>query len=211
MVEISNKLPSTLLVQTLHKDPIAMQLFHHYMKSVQAYINPVLEDVHSKHVRDTDTLNVISNRPAIPYRNKTNCCLMSTVPFTMSFKRVTWNYCERSHSEEAPYGVCSAVKRDIARTDFNYWQSHRDVNKGLYSKTQTSVEQTEESDNETFKTTLTLSVQPVTGIINTHQVLSSFPGEIVYREVSCVGTYPKCAPFTNKQNKTKGFWKCFTD
>lgn len=140
MAEINNKLPSALLLHTHHKDPRAMQLFDNYKETVWAYINTILEDVHSKHVRDIDRLYVISNRPAIPYRNETNCYVMSTVPFTMSTKHVTWNYCERSHSEEAPDGVCGAVKRDIVHADLRLLETSQRVYEVLHSKTQTSVE-----------------------------------------------------------------------
>lgn len=140
MVEINNNLPSTLLLHTHHKDPRARQLFDHYKKTVWAYINPFLEDVYSKHVGDIETLYAIANRPVILYSNKTNCYLMSTVPFTMSTKHVTWNYCERSHSEEAPDGVWGAVKRDIAHADLRLLAISQRVYEGLYSKTRTSVE-----------------------------------------------------------------------
>ena len=35
------------------------------------------------------------------------------------------------------------------------------------------------------------SVRPVTGISTTHQVLSIFPGKIVYRDLSCFCQFPQ--------------------
>lgn len=65
---------------------------------------------------------------------------MSTVPFTMGFKHVTWNYSEMSHGKGAPDGVGGAIKRmaDVHIQSGSDLQSPRDVYEFLSSKTQTS-------------------------------------------------------------------------
>ncbi|KAK0139205.1 PiggyBac transposable element-derived protein 4 [Merluccius polli] len=138
----------------------------HDKRAVWAHIKPVLEDLKSKQVRDIDTLHVISDGPVTQYRNKTNCYLMSTVPFTMGFKHVTWNYSERSHGKGALDGVGGAVKRmaDMHVQSGNDLQSPRDVYEFLASKMQTNVKfkWIEESDIEPYDNMLPPTVRPVT-------------------------------------------------
>lgn len=109
MAEITNKLLAILQLHTHHKGSQSLATLspplRHDKRAVWAHIKPVLEYVKSKHVRDTDTLHVISNGPITQYRNKTSCYLMSTVPFKMGFKHLSWNYLERPHGKEAPDGV----------------------------------------------------------------------------------------------------------
>ena len=57
-----------------------------------------------------DTLHVLSVDPVTQYRNKANCYLLSSVPYTWGLKHITWNYSERAHGKGAPDGVGGAVK-----------------------------------------------------------------------------------------------------
>ncbi|KAJ8378659.1 hypothetical protein AAFF_G00237830 [Aldrovandia affinis] len=52
-----------------------------------------------------DTLHIISDGPITQHHNKTNCYLMSQLPFTWCFKNVTWNFSEKTHGKGAPDGV----------------------------------------------------------------------------------------------------------
>lgn len=133
---------------------------------------------------------------------------MSTLPFTMGFKHVTWNYSERSHGKGAPDGVGGAVERmaDMHVQSGYDFHSPRDVYEFLSSKTQTSVKfkWIEEADIETFDKMLPPSVRPVTGILNTHQVWSSSPGVIMYRDVSRFPNLNWMTPLRKKISAQKG-------
>lgn len=175
----------------------------HDERAVWAHIKPLLEDVRYEHPH-IDTLQVISDGPVTQYRNKTNCFLMSQVPFPMGFKRLTWNFTERAHGKGAPDGVGGAVKRmaDMHVASGNDLQSPRDVYDFLSSKEETTVKfrWIEESDIEIYDKMLPSSVQPVSGILRTHQVLSPSPGVILYRDLSCFCEYPnECACYNPKR------------
>ncbi len=167
----------------------------HDERAVWAHIMPVLEDVMLEHKQAIDILHVISDGPVTQYRNKTNCFLLSQVPFTMGFKHVTWNFSERSHGKGAPDGVGGAVKRTADKYVLrgSDLQSPRDFYQFLSSQTETSVKfkWIEESDIEAYDKLLPPSVKPVTGILGTHQVLSSSPGVILHRDLSCFCSYPE--------------------
>lgn len=76
----------------------------HDERAVWAHLRPVLEDIKGKKPSLT-TLHCMSDGPVTQYRNKKNFYLLSTVPFLMGFKEVTWNFSEKSHGKGAPDGV----------------------------------------------------------------------------------------------------------
>ena len=86
------------------------QSLRHDERAVWAHIKPVLEDFKAKSDHDIDTLHILSDGPATQYRNCTNCFLLSTVPYTLGFTKITWNFSERSHGKGAPDGVSGALK-----------------------------------------------------------------------------------------------------
>lgn len=58
-----------------------------------------------------DHTTCMSDGPITQYRNKNNFYLLSTVPFLMGFKEVTWNFSEKSHGKGALDGVGGSIKR----------------------------------------------------------------------------------------------------
>lgn len=116
---------------------------------------------------------------------------MSTVPFKMGFKHLSWNYLERPHGKEAPDGV--AVQS-------NKWPTFMQrvaMICNLYVNVKFNW--IEESGIDIFDRMLPPSVRPVTGILSTHQVLPSCSGGILYRNLSCFCTYPKvCSCYKKK-------------
>ena len=87
------------------------QSLRHDERAVWAHIKPVIDDFRRRHENAIDTLHVLSDRPATQYQNRSNCFLMSSSPYTWGFKRVTWNFSERSHGNGAPDGLGGVLKR----------------------------------------------------------------------------------------------------
>lgn len=87
------------------------QSLRHDERAVWAHIKPVIEDFKAKSDHEIDTLHILSDGPATQYRNRANCFLLSSIPYSWGFKMVTWNFSERSHAKGAPDGVGRALKR----------------------------------------------------------------------------------------------------
>lgn len=142
-----------------------------------------------------DTLHVLSDGPVTQYRNRANCYLLSSVPYTWGLKQITWNYSERAHGKGAPDGVGGAVKR-MADNHVHGGQdlkSPKDVYEFLVQKEVTNIrfKWIEEADIQVFDEMLPPSVPKVPGILNTHQILSFSVGEIFYRDLSCFCKFPE--------------------
>ena len=159
------------------------QGLRHDERAVWAHIKPVIDDFRRRHENAIDTLHVLSDRPATQYQNRSNCFLMSSIPYTWGFKRVTWNFSERSHGKGTSDGLGGVLKRkaDMHVLGGSDLQKPSD----MYEYLQKSSENVTRMDEM-----LPPSVRPLTGISSTHQVLSFSPGNIFYRDLSCFCQYP---------------------
>ena len=107
---------------------------------------------------------------------------MSTVPFTWGFQCLTWNYSERGHGKGAPDGVGACVKRMADQAvqrgaDFDFLSSKEEMKiqiKWIH-----------------FDKLLPPVLPAVKGILGTHQIYCTTPGEVFHRAVSCFCSYPK--------------------
>ena len=118
---------------------------------------------------------------------------MSSIPYTWGFKRVTWNFSERSHGKGAPDGVGGVLKRkaDMHVLGGSDLQTPRDLYEYLQKSSENvTIMWVEEEQISTMDEMLPPSVRPVTGISSTHQVLSFAPGKIFYRDLSCFCQHP---------------------
>lgn len=82
----------------------------HDERAIWAHLKPVLQNMREQNPSIT-TLHCMSDGPVTQYRNRKNFYLLSTVPFLFGFKKVTWNFSEKSHGKGAPDGVGGAAKR----------------------------------------------------------------------------------------------------
>ncbi|XP_026100440.1 uncharacterized protein LOC113071286 isoform X2 [Carassius auratus] len=159
-----------------------------YERAVWAHIKPVIDDFRRRHENAIDTLHVLSDGPATQYRNRSNCFLMSSIPYAWGFKRVTWNFSERSHGKGAPDGVGGVLKRkaDMYVLGGSDLQTPRDLYEYLQKSSENvTIMWIEEEQISTMDEMLPPSVRPVTGISSTNQVLSFAPGKIFYRDLRC--------------------------
>lgn len=137
----------------------------------------------------------MSDGPVTQYRNKANCYLLSSVPYTWRLKQITWNYSERAYGKGAPDGVGGSVKH-IADNHVHggqHIQSPKDLYEFLARKEVPNIKfkWIDEADIQVFDEMLPLSVPKVPGILNTHQILSFSAGEIFHRALSCFCRYPE--------------------
>lgn len=84
--------------------------FRHDPSAIWAHLRPVLH-----HLKENNpsikVLHLVSDGPTTQYRSKKNFFFLSTEPFKMGFKRVTWNFLEAGHGKGPADGVGAAVKR----------------------------------------------------------------------------------------------------
>ncbi|KAJ4942266.1 hypothetical protein JOQ06_012132 [Pogonophryne albipinna] len=171
----------------LHKD--------HNERAAWAHIKPVMQEMMQNSVQKIDTLHVLSDGPVTQYRNRANCFLLSSVPYTWGLKQITWNYSERAHGKGAPDGVGGAVKRmaDNHVHGGKDLQNPKDLYEFLINREVENIrfKWIDESDINVFNEMLPPSVPKVPGLLKTHQILYFCPGEIYYRDLSCFCQYPE--------------------
>lgn len=71
--------------------PRATQQSHslrHDERTVWAHIKPIMEHFEAQSDQEIETTQ---------YQNRASCLLLSTSPFTLGLKKMTWNFSERSH------------------------------------------------------------------------------------------------------------------
>lgn len=156
-----------------------------------AHLEPVIRDVLDSQTPRPTTLHMMSDGPVTQSKQK-NFYLLSTIPFLSGFTRVTWNFSERSHGKGAPDGVGGALKR-IADTAVNRGadiQTPEDFYSFLTERSASSEMKlfwASEEDISRFDEAVPDVVPPVKAI---HQVISSEPGKILHRALSCFCSRP---------------------
>ncbi|CAK6967191.1 hypothetical protein KUCAC02_022844 [Scomber scombrus] len=119
--------------------------------------------------------------------------LLSTIPFLSGFRQVTWNFSEKSHGKGAPDGVCGAVKRtaDSAVQRGEDVQTPEDFyNLLTEKKSDVKFFWVTEEDIRRFDEAVPEVVPPVKGTLAMHQVISTEPGKVMHREISCFCSRP---------------------
>lgn len=84
--------------------------FRHDPPAIWAHLRPVLQHLQENNP-SARVLHMVSDGPTTQYRSKKNFFLLSTEPFKMGFKQVTWNFLESGHGKGPADGVGAAVKR----------------------------------------------------------------------------------------------------
>ena len=160
----------------------------HDERAVWAHLKPVLDDLKKENPLIT-TLHCMSDGPVTQYRNKQNFYLMSTIPFMLGFKKMTWNFSEASHGKGAPDGVGGAVKRlaDEHVKKGGDIQKPEDLCQLLQS-TASNIRYfwvSDKSDVSRYDESVPDNLPPVKGTFQIHQIESTEPGKIQHRKVSC--------------------------
>lgn len=181
--------------------------------AIWQYMAPVFDYI-QKHHPDITTVHFYSDGPCTQYKQRGNFFLFTTELFRRGFCAGTWNFFEASHGKGAPDGVGGALKRTADSL----------VSKGvdipdaavLFSELQKTGSKVQcfFVDEQTVDQAIAKMPQDLPAVPSTmrlHQVVTVAPGEMMYRNVSCICTTmqnltcecfnPK--PFTfKKQNMT---------
>ncbi|KAI4828768.1 hypothetical protein KUCAC02_022844 [Chaenocephalus aceratus] len=115
------------------------------------------------------------------------------MPFLLGFKSVTWNFSEKAHGKGAPDGVGATVKRlaDTAVQRGKYLQTPEDVyDFRIKQKSTVNFSWISEEDIEKFDEKVPEVVPAVKGTMKLHQVISTKPATILYRDISCFCSRP---------------------
>ena len=185
--------PAWLTQQLAHSHmPPYLHLFA-MMRAVWAHLEPVLKDVNKNYSKPLTTLHVMSDGPVTQYRNKNNFFLLSSILYLSGFKQVTWNFSEKSHGKGAPDGVGGAVKRtaDTSVQRGSDIQTPEDFYSLLAEKiSDIRYFWVSEEDIRRFDDAVPEVVPAVKGTLAIHQVISTEPGKIMHREISCFCSRP---------------------
>lgn len=149
-------------------------------------LDPVLKVVRKRHPQ-ISMLHFFSDGPAMQHRQKGNFFYLSTEPYKCGFKEITWGFFEASHGTGAPDGVGWALKRSADRIvahggDIPDAQSLYDKLKSL----DTSVELFYVPDRDVESKTEVPSIAAIKGTMRIHQAISLKPGQMKYRDISCL-------------------------
>lgn len=135
---------------------------------------------------------------------------MSTVPFLMGFKEVTWNFSEKSHGKGALDGVGGSIKR--CADEFVKKGGDLQSPKELYTmleKTQSSVKYFWIAEDEInwFNEAVPNELPAVKGTLNIHQIISNEPGKVSRfcsrAGISCECNAPIEVDFQNQNLETE--------
>ncbi|KAJ8395847.1 hypothetical protein AAFF_G00027300 [Aldrovandia affinis] len=157
-------------------------------RAIWTHLSPILDLVKASYPNVT-VVHFFSDGPCTQYRQKGNFYLFCTKLQQCGFQSGTWNFFEASHGKGAPDGVGGLLKRTADRL-----VSHgKDIpNAELFFNAlvdaQTSVKlfyiSEDNVDEATKNMPERLSVVPST--MRIHQVVTVTPGQISYRDVSCL-------------------------
>ncbi|XP_050391948.2 uncharacterized protein LOC126810751 [Patella vulgata] len=164
----------------------------HGPAAIWAHLLPLLKDVR-KEAPSIDTIHFYSDGPTSQYRQKGNFYHFSSLPFTLGFKHLDWNYFESGHGKGAPDGIGGALKRradDIVRCGTSIADVATFVSKLEEAKTSVKLFLINENDIQAIeKLKKFSSLDPVPGTMRIHQVISESPHTMYYRDVSCSCTH----------------------
>lgn len=156
-------------------------------RAVWAHIEPILKKLKEQKPILT-SIHFMSDRPVTQYRNKRNFYLLTTLPFILGFKEVTWNFSEKAHGKGAPDGVGGAVKHTADQrvkmgADI---QTPKELYEALQS-TASAIKYFWVSEEDILKhdEAVPEKLPVVKGTMKIHQIVSLTPGRFRHRELSC--------------------------
>lgn len=166
-------------------------------------MNPVLDYLQATYPQ-VSVLHFLSNGSCTQYKQKGNLFLFSTELARRGLKGGTWNFFEASHGKGAPDSVVGTLKRTVDKLVTNRCDipDAHELYKAL-RETSTTVKlfYVAREAMEQAMERMPRKIPPVPSTMKTHQVVTFTPGEILYREVSCMCSTQKqlrCQCFTTQ-------------
>jgi len=189
------------------KEPICFSTLspskHKSPPAIWEHMNRVLNYLQATYP-DVSVLHFLSDGPCTQYKQKGNFFLFSTELARQGLKGGTWNFFEASHGKGAPDGVGGTLKRtaDKLVTNGRDIPDAHELYKAL-TETSTTVKLFYVASEavEQAMEKMPGQIPPVPSTMKTHQVVTFTPGEILYREISCMCSTQKqlrCQCFTTQ-------------
>ncbi|KAK0132285.1 hypothetical protein N1851_032914 [Merluccius polli] len=181
-------------------DPFTRHQFNwlHQTQSLRELKHSLLRDELCIHIDFSENYSCKLNREVQPFHfgsSQKQATIHTCVAYT-GFKSVTWNFSEKAHGKGAPDGVGATVKRiaDTAVQRGKDLQTPEDVYDFLIKQKSTvNFYWISEEDVEKFDEKVPELVPAVKGTMKLHQVISTEPATILYRDISCFCSRPAAA------------------
>ncbi|KAK6183523.1 hypothetical protein SNE40_010993 [Patella caerulea] len=167
----------------------------HDPASVWAFLKPVLTEIRNTHP-SVNSLEFYSDGPTTQYKQKKNFYLFSTEVFKFGFTKATWNFHEGGHGKGIPDGVGASVKRSadrLVRNGTDIMNARSMMNALQKAGTTVKLYVIEEPDIKCVETSLNITLKRVPGTMKMHQLITTSPGVLKYRDVSCICVDAPCS------------------
>lgn len=145
---------------------------------------------YASEIQSVQHIHFFSDGPTSQYKPKRNFYMVGTEPYKKGFLSTTWNFFEAAHGKGAPDGVGGSLKRS-ADLLVHHGRDIRDA-MSFYKELKNSGSQIQVyyvSEEEIERKALGMSEVPlvtIKGTMRMHQVLSTTPGILKHRDISCV-------------------------
>ncbi|XP_048243037.1 uncharacterized protein LOC125375972 [Haliotis rufescens] len=180
----------------------ASDSLNHGPQAVWTHMKPVLEEIRGTNPQ-VETIHFFSDGPVTQYRQKGNFFLFSTIPFQNGFTSSTWNFNESGHGKGIPDAVGGSLKRSADRLvlhGHDITNAQTFVSELLNTGSKILLYHiTSESINKADQGLVLKKLPPVPGTMKIHQVLTSCPQNISYRDISCTCVSAVCKGHELKQ------------
>ena len=158
----------------------------HDPPAIWAHLDPVLEMVKKKFPQ-VRRLHFFSDGPATQYKQKQNFFYLCTEPFKSGFDSINWNFFEASHGKGAPDGIGGSLKRSadkLVRLEEDIPNAEVLFNK--LNMQDSTIQLFFVSESSVEEMPLLPPLTAVKGTMKIHQILSTSPGKVKYRDITCV-------------------------
>lgn len=161
----------------------------HDPAAIWAHLDPILDMVKDKYPA-VQHINFFSDGPTSQYKQKGNFYMVGTEPYKKGFQSTTWNFFEASHGKGAPDGVGGSLKRSAdllvhhGKDITDAMSFYKELKKcgsqiQLHYVSEEDVERKAQEMSE-------VPLVTIKGTMRMHQILSTTPGILKYRDISCV-------------------------
>ncbi|KAL5015984.1 hypothetical protein ScPMuIL_005573 [Solemya velum] len=167
----------------------------HGPAAIWAYLKPILVEIKRSNPK-VEYIHFYSDGPTPQYRQKGNFYLFATEIYDFGFTGASWNFHEAGHGKGIPDGIGGSLKRvadRCVRQGTDILDAKTFVN--TLREELTSVELFLVHDTDILEMEDKLkarTLKTVPGTLRLHQVTTTAPGQIKFRDVSCTCTEHVC-------------------
>jgi hypothetical protein len=158
----------------------------HQPPAIWAHLHPILSEIRLNYP-EIVTVHFFSDGPFSQYRQKKKIYLSSTKVFEYGFQSMTWSFFEAGHGKGPADGIGGFLKRtadDMVATGMDIVNAD-DFYNALKDKSKIKLFLITEKDVESFQKHLPPNITTLKGTISVHQLFTTVPGQLQYRDLSC--------------------------